>query len=278
MAFEFDEKFIKIMENASIFQQSINDYPDDQEKIVQGFSRTHDAIVYDDFDNLESFYEHRQHCDGCWQDLPVRYVYEYVQNRKARSVRMSLGLMSEEAKRELQRKSAKITNVRDPYIAELFPNGDDFYTGKNEFVNEKGDSYVLHPIYKPQVWKKVKNEYSNLSPSTDGNLKAYFGIDSQTELSYFKKQYGLIAEKEDLEAEKVNYRQKLQEEHADWDLKTVGEEANGALSNYEDSDYESYQAMDAEYRKLVAKRREDVIKNTVTWKAIAAKEAKKKNK
>lgn len=277
MAFEFDEGFINVMESESIFQQSINDYPDDQGRIAQGYSRTQEAIVYDDFENLENFHEHRQYCDGCWQDLPVRFVDEYVQNRKARSQNISLGLMSEKAKQELQRKSAKVTNVRDPYTAELFPNGDEFYTGQNEF-EAKGDSYVLHPVYKPQVWKKVKNEYSNLSPSTDGNLKAYFSIDSQTELSYFKDHYGLIAEKEKLKAENNNYQQKLQEEHADWDSKTVAEEANGALSNYEDSDSESYQAMDAEYRNLVAKRREDVIKNTVTWKAIAAKEAKKKNK
>lgn len=276
MAFNLRKEFINSMESESIFQQAINDYPDDDRKIVHGCSRTQDAIVYGDFDNLESFHEHLQHCNGCWQDLPLRYVDEYSQNRKARLAKINLKLLSETAKQELQRKSAKITNIKDPYTAELYPYGDEFYTGKNEFIESKSGSFTLHPIYNPQVWKKIKNEFFNLPASTDGNLKAYFQIDSQQELSFFKRHYGLMEDKKSLEEENYDYRNKLKEEHSDWDLKSIVDEANGALSNYEDSDYDSFRLMQNEYQNLVDQRRKDVVKNVVTWKAIVAKEVKKK--
>lgn len=60
-----------------------------------------------------------------------------------------------------------------------------------------------------------------------------------------------------------------------FDEAKIRDEANGSLSTYEDSQKNACSKMDDEYQKFVLKEHEQVVKNTVTWRELAAR---KKNR
>lgn len=56
----------------------------------------------------------------------------------------------------------------------------------------------------------------------------------------------------------------------EFDEAKIRDEANGSLSTYEDSQENALSKMDDEYRKFVLKEHDKVVKNTVTWRELAA--------